>query len=109
MRDAHGHLDPGLFLVHLPPIPPTHPLPSSASTRLQVPEAYRSILLEGIGICYGFNAAAAVYARGIAAEKQEPVNFWSAKVFLLGGLALGELSEAVPAATKPRTGRGAGR
>jgi len=75
----------------------------------QVPDAYRTILLEGIGINYLMNAACAVYARGIAAEKEEPVNFWSAKVFLLGGLALGELSEAVPMPVKPRTGRGAGR
>ena len=43
------------------------------------------------------------------ASKEEPVNFWFAKVFLLGGLALGELSEAVPTPVRPRNGRGAGR
>ena len=54
------------------------------------------------------NTLCAVYARGIAAAKEEPVAFWTVKVFLLGGLALGELSEAVPAPVKPRTGKGAG-
>jgi len=74
-----------------------------------VPAEYRGLLLQGLGITYLFNAACAVYARGIAEAKQEPVAFWTVKVFLLGGLALGELSEAVPMPQKPRTGRGAGR
>ena len=53
----------------------------------------------------------AVYCRGIAAAKEEPINFWSAKCLLFGGLALGELSEAVPNPRdlKPKNGRGAGR
>lgn len=75
----------------------------------QVPDAYRSLLLQGLGLNYLINAACAVYARSIAERKQEPVTFWSVKVFLLGGLALGELTEAVPEPTAPRNGRGAGR
>jgi len=74
----------------------------------EVPAEYRSLLLQGLGLNFALNLAAAVYARGIAERKQEPLGFWSAKVFLLGGLALGELSEAVPEPTKPRTGAGAG-
>ena len=50
----------------------------------------------------------AVYCRGIAESKEEPINFWSAKCLLFGGLALGELSEAVPTPSKPKNGRGAG-
>ena len=75
----------------------------------EVPDAYRSLLLQGLGLNYLVNALCSVYARGIAEGKQEPVGFWQAKVFLLGGLALGELSEAVPEPTAPRNGRGAGR
>ena len=74
-----------------------------------MPDEYRALLLQGLAITYVVNAAVAVYARGIAEAKQQPVAFWSAKCFLLGGLALGELSEAVPEPTKPRTGAGAGR
>jgi hypothetical protein len=62
----------------------------------EVPTEYREILQQGIGLTYGINALAAVYARGIAERKQEPVNFWTAKTFLLGGLALDELAKAVP-------------
>jgi hypothetical protein len=52
--------------------------------------------LQGLGITFLINAAAAVYSRGIAEAKEQPVVFWLIKVFLLGGLALGELKEAVP-------------
>ena len=74
-----------------------------------MPSEYRELLLQGIGLTFAINAACAVYARGIAAQKNEPVNFWFGKVLLLGGLALGELSDAVPVPAKPRNGRGAGR
>lgn len=74
----------------------------------EVPDAYRSLLLQGLGINLLMNILASLYARGIAEKKEEPVGFWQAKVILLGGLALGELSEAVPDPVKPRTGRGAG-
>ena len=73
-----------------------------------VPSEYRGLLLQGLGINYVINAACAVYARGIAASKEEPVTFWMVKCFLFGGLALGELTEAVPMPTKPKNGRGAG-
>ena len=74
----------------------------------QVPDAYRGLLLQGIGITFAINTLCAVYSRGIAQTKDEPVAFWFAKCFLFGGLALGELSEAVPMPTKPKSGRGAG-
>ena len=74
----------------------------------QVPDEYRALLLRGIGITFGINLLCAIYSRGIAAKKEEPVNFWFVKVALFGGLALGELSEAVPMPTKPKNGRGAG-
>ena len=45
----------------------------------QVPTEYREILQQGMGLTYGINALAAVYARGIAERKQEPVNFWSVR------------------------------
>ena len=56
-----------------------------------VPDEYRALIKEGLAINYVINAAAAVYSRGIAERKQEPVNFWTAKIFLFGGLALDEL------------------
>jgi len=62
----------------------------------QVPDEYRTLLLQGFGITYVLNLACAVYARGIAERKQQPLNFWFIKVLLLGGLALGELTDAVP-------------
>jgi len=75
----------------------------------EVPDNFRAIIAQGLGITFVINAVCAVYARGVAASKEEPVGFWTAKVFLLGGLALGELCQAVPMPQKPRTGRGAGR
>ena len=62
----------------------------------EVPEEYRNIILQGIAITYVVNLAAAVYARGIAERKGESPAFWFGKVFLLGGLALDELTRAVP-------------
>lgn len=62
----------------------------------QVPDEYRNLLKEGLVLNYVFNLAAAFYSRGIAEKKEQPVLFWTVKVALLGGLALGELSEAVP-------------
>lgn len=62
----------------------------------EVPEAYRSLLLQGIDIVLVINSVTAVYARGIAVAKEEPAGFWVAKCVLLGGLALAELSQAVP-------------
>jgi len=75
----------------------------------ELPEEYQGLLLQGIGFTFVVNLACAVYSRGIAAAKEEPVNFWFGKVFLFGGLALAELTDAVPLPTKPRNGRGAGR
>ena len=68
----------------------------------EVPDEYRALLLQGLSTTYAINAAAAVYSIGIAVRKEQPVLFWVLKVFLLGGLALGELSEAVPDAPPPR-------
>jgi len=68
----------------------------------EVPDEYRDLLHKGLLITFAINAASAVYARGIAEKKQQPVNFWSAKVFLFGGLALGELTQAVPDAPPPQ-------
>jgi len=62
----------------------------------QVPDVYRTLLLQGLGITFAINAGTAVYSRSLAAAKQEPVGFWMAKCLLLGGLALGELTQAVP-------------
>ena len=74
----------------------------------EVPDAYRALLLQGIGLTFAVNLLTAVYSRGIAEEKQEPVAFWFVKCCIFGGLALGELKQAVPMPTKPRNGRGAG-
>jgi len=70
----------------------------------EVPDEYRAILGQGFAITFLVNAACAAYCRPIAAEKGEPVWFWTAKVFLFGGLALGELTQAVPdlPAKRPR-------
>ena len=70
-----------------------------------LPEEYQDLIKQGIIITYLINAAAAVYSRGIAAAKQEPVNFWTIKVFLFGGLALGELTQAVPDLPKTKARR----
>jgi hypothetical protein len=69
-----------------------------------LPDEYRDLIKEGLVLNYLVNAACAVYSRGIAAEKGEPVNFWFGKILLLGGLALGELTQAVPGpnSQKPR-------
>ena len=48
------------------------------------------------------NSGTAVYARGIAATKQEPVVFWMLKCLVFGGLALGELTQAVPDPAPPK-------
>jgi hypothetical protein len=68
----------------------------------QVPDEYRELLCRGLLLTFAINAASAIYARGIAEKKQQPVNFWCAKVFLFGGLALGELTQAVPDAPPPK-------
>ncbi|KAL1519481.1 hypothetical protein AB1Y20_022999 [Prymnesium parvum] len=62
----------------------------------EVPDEYRALIGQGLGITYLINTAAAFYSRGVAKEKEQPVTFWFVKIFLLGGLALGELKEAVP-------------
>ena len=62
----------------------------------QVPDEYRDLLKEGLVLTYVLNFAAAFYSRGIAIKKEQPAVFWMVKVALLGGLALGELTEAVP-------------
>lgn len=74
----------------------------------EVPDAYRGLLLQGVGLIFLVNAATAVYSRGIAAKKQEPVGFWTLKCLIFGGLALGELSQAVPE-PKPRGNWAKGR
>ena len=79
-----------------------------ATPLTEVPDAYRSLLLRGIGIILAINAGTAVYCRGIAAAKEEPVAFWSGKCLLLGGLALGELTQAVPD-PKPPAAKGGKR
>jgi hypothetical protein len=38
----------------------------------------------------------------VAPSKQEPPTFWAVKIFLLGGLALGELTLAVPDPAPPK-------
>jgi len=62
----------------------------------EVPDEYRALIWQGLGLTYLINVGAAVFSRGIAEAKEQPVGFWMAKVFFLGGLALGELKEAVP-------------
>jgi len=71
----------------------------------QVPEEYRELLRQGFLIAYAINAACAVYSIGISQSKEQPVVFWCAKIFLLGGLALGELTEAVPDPAKLKGGK----
>jgi hypothetical protein len=74
----------------------------------ETPDEYRRLLFEGLGITYLVNTAVALYARGIAVAKEEPVGFWMAKCFLFGGLALGELAQAVPEPLPEKERRGAG-
>lgn len=62
----------------------------------EVPDSYRAILAQGIGITYLINSLTAVYAFFVAGAKGEPATFWAIKCFLLGGLALSELTQAVP-------------
>lgn len=51
---------------------------------------------QGLGITFFINAVAAVYSIGLAQRKEQPVVFWAIKVLVFGGLALGELKQAVP-------------
>ena len=63
----------------------------------EVPDEYRALLLQGLGLTFLVNTATAAYALLVAAPaKEEPAVFWALKCFLLGGLALGELTQAVP-------------
>ena len=63
----------------------------------EVPDEFRGILLQGLGLTFLVNTATAAYAVFVAAAtKDEPAIFWGVKCFLLGGLALGELTQAVP-------------
>ena len=62
----------------------------------QVPADYRELLQQGIVVTFAVNSGCAWYSRAVAAKKQESVWFWMTKCFLLGGLALGELVNAVP-------------
>jgi len=71
----------------------------------EVPDEYRELLRQGFLITYVLNTIAAVYSVGVASAKEEPVWFWCGKVWLIGGLALGELSEAVPEAKPKRSNR----
>ena len=68
-------------------------MPTAGFPLTTLPDEYRDLIKEGLVLNYLVNAACAVYSRGIAAEKGEPVNFWFGKILLLGGLALGELRE----------------
>ena len=69
----------------------------------EVPDEYRLLLFEGMVLTFLVNAATAFYSRGLAESKGQPVVFWFVKCFLLGGLALGELAQAVPdEAAKPK-------
>jgi len=52
--------------------------------------------LQGLGLTFAVNSVTALYALTVASAKEEPVVFWGIKCFLLGGLALGELTQAVP-------------
>ena len=87
-----------------PPQPSAHRVPTAGFPLTTLPDEYRDLIKEGLVLNYLVNAACAVYSRGIAAEKGEPVNFWFGKILLLGGLALGELTQAVPGpnSQKPR-------
>ena len=62
----------------------------------QVPADYRELLQQGLAVTFVVNTGCAWYSRGVAAKKRESVWFWMVKCFLLGGLALGELVNAVP-------------
>ena len=57
---------------------------------------YLPYLQQGLAVTFVVNTGCAWYSRGVAAKKRESVWFWMVKCFLLGGLALGELVNAVP-------------
>ena len=80
----------------------SYQLTSLRLSPLQVPDSYRGLLAEGMGLTFLVNSGVAVYSRGIATAKGEPVAFWMIKCFIFGGLALGELAYAVPDAEARR-------
>lgn len=61
-----------------------------------LPEEYRDLIRQGFYINYAINFACAIWAYFIAEGKKEPGAFWFAKVFIYGGLSLGELQNDVP-------------
>jgi len=76
---------------------------------LTLPDAWREEIWGGLRTTFAINAASAIYGGLIAERKKQPVDFWVAKVLLFGGVALGELSQAVPDPPKPRKQKRPGR
>ena len=62
-----------------------------------LPDVYRGFLQQGLVVVYLVNTVLVFFSIQPAQERQQPVSFWMGKVFLLGGLAYGELcSRPVP-------------
>jgi hypothetical protein len=58
-----------------------------------LPVEYRESVKTAIAITYAINAGTAAYAAVVAAPARGlPAPFWAVKCFLLGGVALGELT-----------------
>ena len=68
----------------------------------QFPNEIRDFLKTGLFVTYTINAVLAVLAVFRAAEKRLPVPFWTAKTFLLGGLAFDELNRSPAQALKKK-------
>ena len=58
------------------------------------PIEIRQFIQQGVFVVYSINVVLAVQAYFRAREKNLPAAFWAAKVFLLGGVSLYEVSQA---------------
>ncbi|KAJ1636523.1 hypothetical protein T492DRAFT_958538 [Pavlovales sp. CCMP2436] len=94
LQSGHLVLTPTVFLAAYVS-DPNFPLTS-------LPVEYRDFVKVAIAITYAINAGIAVYAALIAAPARGlPAPFWAIKCFLLGGVALGELT-SVPLKTEKK-------
>ena len=65
-----------------------------------LPDVYRGFLQQGLVVVYLVNTVLVFFSIQPAQERRQPVSFWMGKVFVLGGLAYGELcSRPVPQRT----------
>ena len=60
----------------------------------ELPIEIREFLQSGLGVVYSMNFVLAIVAYFRAKEKNLPKSFWAIKTFLLGGIALYEVTQA---------------